>query len=462
MGRSVPARGTRAIALAGLLAVGLGLLACGGPERPYDRIVLVTVNSLRWDHLSGAGYPRPTTPVLDALAAEGAVFERAYAGSATGALSLATLLTGLEVGEHGLRRPEGKLREGVATLAERLAERGWQTAAFVSQASSFRPRGLDRGFVHFDGPPDLARAPYRPADRTVDAALGWLEREGAATPAFVLVQLQDPARPFHPPPVYVDRVSDVGQREEFYAFLEREHALPLGWYAWQHTKLNAVFNNYDGEVRFVDTELGRLREGLQVLGLLERTLLVVTSEHGLGLGNHFWDGAGRFLYEEQVRVPLVFSAGDGSIAPRRIPDVVGHKDLPATLLDLASPHEAADGAEAGSGRSLVPLLRGQTLEARPAFFDRGDHPPLDDAQRRRLARSPNLPVDGPLLGGVEARWKVIDAWGERDEIFDLQEDPREQVDRAGPGLPPEAQALRRAVEGRSPMLTGSQRGAGER
>ena len=165
-------------------------------------------------------------------------------------------------------------RADVVTLADRLAERGWQTAAFVSQASSFRPRGLDRGFVHVDTPPDLAQAPYRPADRTVDAALGWLEREGAAAPAFVLVQLQDPARPFRPPPVYISMVSDAGQMEEFYAFLERDHAVPLGWYAWQHAILAPDVTGRRTSLTLRTLARGRrtTHEGQRITAIARRTL----------------------------------------------------------------------------------------------------------------------------------------------------------------------------------------------
>jgi hypothetical protein len=175
----------------------LGTSACGGARDAYDRVVMVSVSSLRGDHLGLNAYPRATTPFLDELAAGGAVFDRAYAASSRGALSLATLLTGLEVREHGLWDPAGSIGAEIPTLAGQLAERGYETAAFVSYWSYFEPRGLARGFAHFDSPPELAEHSYRAADRTVDAALAWLEQRNSGEPLFLFLQLHDPTRLVH-------------------------------------------------------------------------------------------------------------------------------------------------------------------------------------------------------------------------------------------------------------------------
>lgn len=435
-----------------LLCCSLGVLACGGAPDAYDRVVVVTVSSLRWDHLTMNGYPRATTPFLDELAGGGASFERAYAASARAALSLATLLTGLEPLEHGLRSPDGRLGAETPTLAERFASRGYRTAAFVSHWPYFEPRGLDRGFSHFDSPPELAQYPYRAADRTVDAALAWLEQQGSADPLFLLLHLHDPARPFSPPPGYLTTVVEGNSGPDFFGYLEREHGVPLGWYGWEHSKLNAAFNQYDAELRFVDTELRRLREGLEVLGLLERTLFVVTAVHGIGLGNHFWDSAGQVLYEEQVRVPMIIAATDGSVAPRRIDDVVSHKDLLPTIFDLLDGDAAGEAlAPAPSGRSLVPLLSGAGLEPRAAFLDRGESRPLSEAQERVLARAPIRPRAGSLLGIVDTRWKLLDYASADDELYDLENDPLELENLLAEGAlePPEANALREALAERS-------------
>jgi len=439
-------------AVGALLCCSLGVLACGGTRDAYDRVVVVTVSSLRSDHLTMNGYPRPTTPFLDELAEGGASFERAYAASARGPLSLATLLTGFEPLEHGLRSPEGRLGAETPTLAERLASRGYRTAAFVSYWPYFEPRGLDRGFSHFDSPPELAQYPYRAADRTVDAALSWLEEQGSADPLFLLLHLHDPARPFRAPSVYLTTVVEGNSGPDYFGYLEREHGVPLGWYHWEHTKLNAVFNQYDAELRFVDTELRRLREGLEVLGLLEGTLFVVTGVHGIGLGNHFWDSAGQVLYEEQVRVPMIVAATDGSVAPRRIDDVVSHKDLLPTVFALLGGEAAGEAlTPAPSGRSLVPLFSGAGLEPRAAFLDRGESRPLSEGQERELERAPIRPGPGPLLGIVDTRWKLLDYAGADDELYDLESDPLELENLLAEGAPapPEANRLREVLAERS-------------
>ena len=438
-----------------VLGCALFALACGGTRDRYERVVVVSVSSLRWDHLGANGYPRPTTPFLDELASQGVVFERAYAGSSRGVLSLTTLLTGLEPREHGLRHPEGSLAPEIPTLAAVLAERGFRTAAFVSYWSFFEPRGLARDFGHFDGPREFSEKPYRAADRTVDAALAWLEQKDSKEPLFLFLQLHDPTHPYRPPPTHLQAVVSGSSGKDYYEFLEREHGVPLGWYRWESAALNLTFNNYDAEVLFVDTELRRLRSGLEALGLLDGTLFVITSQHGAGLGNHFWDAAGQVLYEEQVHVPLIVAAADGSLAPRSVPDVVSHKDVMPTIVALLGGDAAADAlAPPPSGRSLTPLLSGGTLAPRPAFFDRGEFLPLSMAVKTKLERSPNPPRPGPLLGGVDRRWKLLDYVGALDELYDLENDPfeRENLLATGGVVPSDATELRKAVESRSPFF----------
>ncbi len=448
-----------------LLCCALGTSACGGARDAYDRVVLVSVSSMLGDHLGLNSYPRATTPFLDELAAGGAVFERAYAASSRGALSLATLLTGLEVHEHGLRDPAGSIGAEIPTLAGGLADRGYQTAAFVSYPPYFEPRGLARGFAHFDAPPEIAEHPYRSADRTVDAALAWLEQRNSGERLFLFLQLHDPTPPFRPPAAYLPMVVEGKSGKDYYDYLEREHGIPLGWYSWLYQRLDATFNFYDAELRFVDSELRRVRDGLQSLGWLDRTLFVVTSSHGIGLGNHFWDTAGQVLYEEQVRVPLIVAAGDGSVAPRRVPDVVSLRDVLPTIFTLLGGDVAAEAlTPPPSGRSLAPLLSGGVLEPRPAFFDRGRYIPLSDKQQKKVARSPIPPKPGLLVGGVDRRWKLLDYLGGGDELYDLENDPfeRENLLADGAPAPPEVQALQGAVWRRSPFHPAGAAAAGDR
>lgn len=438
----------------GLLACAALLLLAGCGEDAYRRVVIVSVSSLRWDHLGQNGYPRPTTPFLDEMAERGAVFARAYAPSSRTTSSHATLLSGLEPPQHGVLSDDAVLPADIPTLAERLASRGFTGGAFVATHAHWEPRGLSRGFEHFDAPLALTQDPYRPADRVVDAALDWIGEQGASKPLFVLVHLHDPSRPYHPPPAAADAV--IGDMSpDYYRFLEERQGVPLGWYRWEYRKLNRVFNNYDGEVRFVDDAVRRLVGGLEERGLWKGTLLIVTSPHGAGLGNHFWDTHDRVLYEEEVHVPLLMYAGDGSIAARRIPDVVALSDVLPTVLDLLGGESALAGLEpAPAGRSLVPLLRGETLAVRPAFLDRGAFPPLTHKEEQMLARSPLPPKPGPLLGLVGPRWKYLHYAEADDELYDLENDPLELNDLlvGGAAPPAEAAGLEQALTERAEAL----------
>jgi arylsulfatase A-like enzyme len=398
-------------------------------------VLLVTIDTLRADHCSAYGYARPTTPHLDALARRGVQFDVAYAPMATTAPSHATLFTGLLPAWHGLVKNGHVMAAAHRTLAEALRERGYRTGAVVSSFVLDRRFGLDRGFASYDDrfsgrDPSLKTKKWkrihvdqpfdRRADETSERAVQWLrengylrrERPPGQPPFFLWVHYFDPHDPYDPPDEYRARFPPLG-------------AAPL----------DAQVAAYDAEVRFTDEQLGALTGALAAEGALERTVTVVTADHGEGLMQHGHMVHGLHLYEEAVRVPLVVH-WPHRLAPRRVGAPVQLADLAPTLARLAG---ATWPERPGQGRSLDGVMSGRDRldPSREVFLQRRQY------ERRAEGRRP---VKGQKYALRAGRWKYIESREEGTfELYDLEKDPGERQNLlASP--PSEAAALPARLE----------------
>jgi choline-sulfatase len=365
------AGGLSIVTLAGLAVA----LATRPPQRP--NILLITIDTLRADHLGCYGYGPAATPVLDSLAARGVRFTAAIAHTPLTAPSHASILTGLLPLGHGVRDNGAfVLPTSPATLAELLQGDGYRTAAFVSGFPLDRRFGFARGFETYDDHllrgRDRRRAPYveRTAEAPTRLASEWIR--GTSDPWFVWVHYFDPHAPYEPP-------ADLAGR-----FASRP---------------------YDGEIAFVDRELGRLLE--IAAGHSRNTLVLVTSDHGESLGEHGEATHGVFVYDSTLRVPWIM-AGPG-ISPGRVSPVVARGiDVAPTLLDYAG----LQAPRAMQGRSLRPAADGQEMQDAPAYAE-------------SLFCKLNLGWAG-LHAWRTARFKLIEA--PRPELYDLAADPGEKRD----------------------------------
>jgi arylsulfatase A-like enzyme len=375
-------------------------------------VVLITIDTLRADHCGIYGYDRPTTPHLDALASQGAVFEAAYAVSATTLPSTATLFTSLHPNEHGVLKNGRILPERVRTMAEILGSHGYDTAAFVSSFVVERRFGTAQGFDAYDDDFTGASssspirhweghqlsAPYdRRGHETALRAIRWLHARQSQAPFFLWVHLFDPHSPYDPPEPYREQFARAG------ATSEKERWVDL----------------YDAEVRFGDEQLGRLLAAVDALAPVEPPLTIVAGDHGEGLLDHEWLEHGVHLYEEAVRVPLIVR-WPGRIAPQRNADPVGLVDVLPTLLSLLELPKP-DGMR---GADLARVLQGQT---------RADPERAVFMQRRlyRGAKHKGVRVAGPKWAIRWRNWKFIYASLDDDvELYDLETDPQEKRDRA--------------------------------
>jgi arylsulfatase A-like enzyme len=420
---------SRTIGRAVLAFGGGALFACAsppGPARVPQHVVLVSFDTLRADHLGCYGYSRPTSPFLDRLAQRGVLFENAFSSCSHTSPAHASLFTGLYPSQHGVRRnglgfPDlipGK--PGFRTLAELLAARGYDTAGF-SGVTFLAP--IARGFHSFDGAGGNWHE-YRQADATVDASLRWLAARRPADRFLLFLHLFDAHLPHRAPDDCVRQLAFASPNEEE-AFgrkaVEREGASPRVY--GSRAELAREHARYDAEVRFADRELGRLFEAMEKAGFGDDTLWIVTADHGEGLGSHSYAGHGKYLYNEQLRIPLIlYQGGQGPGA--RVSSLARHVDVLPTLLELLGASFEQPGFTL-PGRSLVPALRAPTrpLPASFAFSER--RAPAKKPRPSAPARGPDW-EGGEMFSVQDLEWKYIVNTKGKGQLFDLRSDPLER------------------------------------
>jgi len=282
-------------------------------------VLLITIDTLRADHLGCYGYRRGVTPAIDALAKQGRKFERAFAAVPLTLPSHSALLTGTHPFYNGVRdQPGFRLPKDIPTLAESFARAGYATGAVLGSPVLSRRFGLERGFEEYDdrfgasteeqeaGLPTVKR----PAETVVRLALAWLDSKPAGKPFFLWLHFYDPHLPYRPPEPFRSRFAD---------------------------------RPYDGEIAYTDAALGKLFAALRSRGSFDSTTIALTADHGEGLGDHGESTHGYFLYDSTLRVPLLVKAAasktagtpSGSARPADIQAPVGLVDLAPTLLRLA-------------------------------------------------------------------------------------------------------------------------------
>lgn len=342
-----------------LLSAWLGGRERFGSAQALDgdpNVLIVTIDTLRRDHVGAYGGTAAATPHLDRLAAEGVRFDDAVTPTPETAPAHASLFTALHPLRHRVLSNGGRLPDGITTLAERLEAEGYATGAFVSSFAVSHGVGLDQGFEVYDddfapvrglGQLTAARwatralmrlgAPHRVPwllERrgvdTVDLALGWVSQRGAH-PWLLWVHLFEPHAPYEAPDATVDHRALLSQPGHTYTEAERAELRRL----------------YAREVEAADAQVGRLLDALDAGGLRERTLVLVTADHGEQLGEHGIDFHHHGLYEESVRVPLLLRAPGKRFRDAVVPHQVRLLDVAPTALEWIGldPFEPAEGVE---------------------------------------------------------------------------------------------------------------------
>ncbi|MEN8182404.1 MAG: sulfatase, partial [Myxococcota bacterium] len=388
-------------------AVAAGPACDRGPRasalQPVRHVVVVTVDTLRADHVGAYG-GSVATPAMDELARHGVLFEAAFTPTPSTAPAHVSLFSGLHPWNHGVLDNAVPFEaEQLPWLAARAREAGFATAAFVSSYILAPRWGFDHGFdtYHFE-PTRLAshergteRFPFwNRGSETTRAALHWLEAH-RDRPFFVWIHYFDPHSPYVPPPGYQrprDEPVDLEGKTVPAAARTREG-------------LAALIRGYRGDVAYSDAQLGALLDRLGRLGLRDDTVLVFTADHGEGLGDHGYMAHAHHLFEEQVRVPLMI-AGPGLPRGRRLRGPAQLEDLMPTLLALMG----IDVPESLDGVDLLPWVAGRTRASPRAAV---------------LGQRAALP-DRPLLF-YQRRWptKWIGELSGAGQTYRLDDDPRE-------------------------------------
>jgi arylsulfatase A-like enzyme len=419
-------------------------------------LVMVVLDTLRADHLGLYGYQRDTSPHLDAFARESFVFERAESAAPWTAPSLISLVTSLYPEVHGVRgfpNPR-RMSEDVVTLAEVLKRNGYATAAFTEGGYAKGDFGLDQGFDTYPRNPGDDEShdshllfPSR-LEGNLARSLSWL-REHQEEPFFLFFQTYEPHGPYRAPEEFIRRYrpyyDEENEHERVGLALERWNrhrqvdpadslminrhtvhcrleglpplrdkesfaranlALGLDLRAAYRGSgfLNWLRDIYDAEIAYTDEQMSRLWRFLDQENLYDRTLVLVASDHGEGLGDHGELQHGQVLFDEILRIALVLRVPPGPAAPRRVPEVVRSVDVMPTLLELMG--IPAEGLPL-QGQSLLPLLAGENLELHSFSHARAVH---EEEDSRYAVRSDH--------------WRLIlDRATGKAELYDLRDDP---------------------------------------
>ncbi len=323
--------------------------------------MLIVIDTLRRDHLGCYGAQRETSPAIDAFAAHAVRFERAYTTAPWTQPAVASMLTGLYPSGHGLKRP-GRLSGTIPTLAERLGDAGYATAAVVSHTLLKRRHGFDRGFERWDESPAAFPVRDSTSDAVTQAAqLALAALAADARPFFLLVHYFDPHYEYLRHPDVGFAAPRAGRLDGSQSVAELRAMVPL-----RNDERELLTALYDEEIRHTDAAVGRLLDALAASGRAENALIVLTADHGEEFQERGWIGHTNSLYDELMRVPLIVRPPGGAGAPADVDALVSLVSLTPTVLDYAGVR--AEPA-AASGRSWRPLLEGRALAPLPVLLE---------------------------------------------------------------------------------------------
>jgi arylsulfatase A-like enzyme/Tfp pilus assembly protein PilF len=348
-------------------------------QKPAWNVVLMTIDTLRADHVGCYGYKQIKTPNIDGLAADGVRFERAFTPVPATLPSHSAMLTGTYPMLSGMHDFSGnKLSPQQPTLATVLKQAGYTTGAVIASAVLDSRFGLNQGFDFYYDHFDFSRMDEanleemeRPGNVVADLALDWLGKNSQKK-FFLWMHLYDPHFPYRPPEPY-----------------SREYAA----------------QPYDGEIAFADEQLGRLLRFLKEKGLYQNTLIVLSGDHGESLGEHGEKTHGFFIYNATMRVPLIIRL-PGKSAVQTVADPVSLVDLMPTILAALR----VETAPQVQGKSLLTALEGKAA----------DH----DRDLYGETFLPRIHFNWSELRGAEnTKYHFIDA--PRPELYDLAKDPGE-------------------------------------
>ena len=393
-----------------LIMVCASYFSCVPKKKPAS-VILIVLDTVRQDHLSLYGYPRKTTPFLERLARESVVFDDAYSPMPNTVPAHASIFTGCYPSEHGVLHNGGRLENWTRDLlAEVLKKQGYQTGSILGSSVLDNWHGLNRGFDYYEDQhfeeraADKSSGPgpqHRNADQVVQFAMRWLDQRKPDQPFFLFIHFWDAHYPYETPtgssPVFKTDADLIKYLDENHYMLK--------------DRIEDI-NLYDNMIYNIDLELERLYKYLATANLLDNTLIIITADHGEGLGQHNWYKHSLNLYQEQLRVPMMIRFPDKFKAGARLADPASLIDIAPTVLDYLKLQNNMQP----QGFSLMPLISGQGKPPRECLFSERRWYP-----GQKPENDPNW-APGNKTAALCGSWKLIEADRENSELFNIEKD----------------------------------------
>lgn len=417
-----------------LLVAGAVWFFAGSTEDPtIKRVIFVTIDTLRADHLKSYGYPRSTAPFLDRLAENGVRFSNAFSASSHTAPSHTSMFTSLYPFQHAVLRNHDSIAPGLIGLAQMVEQAGFEVAAFPSV--NFLEGKV--GFPQIPKEHDIPQAElsgklwYRNASTQIKRATHWVESYRTKDTFFIWLHFYD----VHQwegggqlPEKYLETMKQSSS-PELAKYLTESQNIPVSFFKEERKMLKAI-NSYDARLLFVDDQLREFENFLESKNLDKNTLWVITADHGEGLGNHNYAGHGEQLYNEQLHIPLIFSFSDRRLRGTTVSNLVRTIDFLPTFADLLK-QDLGKREPKMQGVSLLPLVDPKNGSAAVPQFNFAQRRPKDERSFRRDWE------EGELFAVQDLSRKIIDHTQGTDEFFDLENDKFEMQNRAGKDDPSE-------------------------
>ena len=395
-------------------------------------VVLLTIDSLRADHLGCYGYHKPTSPHLDALAREGTLFEKVFAPGIPTMPSFTTLHTGLHPFRHGItaHASSQRLAPDVKMAAQRFKELGYVTAAIDNLATQAHGRGswFSRGFDYYSS---FLYTPFSDQSAQLSGRAESYFEQLKGRPFFLWLHLWDPHTPYAPPPPYDTLHYVPGESgkslkaatalsPEYYDAFLGDMKLKVG------DDYDFVVAQYDGEISTVDAQVGRLMETLKSLGLYDTSHILALGDHGEAFGEGGIEFDHHGLYDAVTRIPLIWKRAGARVDASTCSALISNEDILPTMLEVCSADLQSEGEM--TGRSFASALRGEEFAGREQIVC------VESTRQCSIAlRTRDWKLIVPIAQTGDGR-RLPDLHGHaRDEeplLFDLKYDPREQKNLA--------------------------------
>lgn len=397
------------IVIVGLIIVGVLVLKnLRGKGQDFD-IILISIDTLRADHLGCYDYPRNTSPSVDKFKEDGVLFLRCTAQSSSTLTSHASILTSLIPSHHGAYFIRGQaLPDNITTMAELLKAKGYRTISFNDGGQIAPKFGLNQGFDKYESMSDSLKAEHLNFNRIVTKAMAWLDKNPNEK-FFLFLHTYETHHPYTPKRRQLELFeSNYNGNLNWQITVEMIEKINKGEIKLTEEDKQHIINTYDAEIRSMDESFGLLIDYLKRKKLYDNALIIFTSDHGEEFGEHgTWAMHSHTLFNDQLHVPLIIKLPGSKFAARKVDYLVRGIDILPTVMDLLAEKMSRDF----EGSSLVPLMKGKEPK-KPVF-----------AISQRDMPETYVPAYWSVM---TRRWKLYNA-----KLYDLSNDPGELKDVAG-------------------------------